>query len=343
TGLASLQNGALNNSGQINVSGSGNAWDAEVVANLTAAIAVTGALTLEHGTSIAGGALTNSGDVLVESSSGATLDNVRVDNTGGTIQVEGGSSPSPATLIVDDGTTIANGSLTVGSLGTLEVSSAAGATLTSVHVSNAGKIVVDAGSGLTLNGTTVAGGNLGNAGTILVESAASSTFDGVAIDNTKGTIQVDTNVTTTLILDDGTTISNGIVKIGSVGILEIASPIGATLAGLVVDNSNLIQVDPGSVLNLENVTINGGTLGGQGTIATAIGNTDSALNNVTIAAGTTVTAAFGELDLAGTIINYGELDASGAGKLDLENVSLTGGTLGGKGTIGTATGTKHWN
>src|SRR5262249_19411639 len=71
------------------------------------------------------------------------------------------------------------------------------------------------------------------------------------------------------------------------------------------------------------------------------GNTDSALNNVTIAAGTTVSAAFGELDLAGTIINYGELDASGAGKLDLENVSLTGGTLGGKGTIGTATGNIH--
>ena len=246
TGSTSLQNGALNNSGQVNVSGTGNTWDAEIVANVSAAIAVTGALTLEHGTSVTGGTLANSGEVFVETSSGATLDNVHVDNIGGTIQVdiiEGAPSPSPATLIVDDGTTISNGTL----------------------------------------------------------------------------------------------------KIGSVGVLEIASPIGATFSRLVVYNSNLIQVDPGSVLSLENVTINGGRLGGPGTIETTDGNTDSTLNGVTLNAGARVTAAAGELDLTGTITNNGELDASGGGKLDLENVTINGGTLGGNGTIATVSGLNTLN
>src|SRR2546430_10346561 len=48
-------------------------------------------------------------------------------------------------------------------------------------------------------------------------------------------------------------------------------------------------------------------------------------------------AAVGTLDLTGTITNNGEIDAT-TGTLDLENAIVNGGTLGGPGTIATATG-----
>src|SRR5260370_1313101 len=91
-------------------------------------------------------------------------------------------------------------------------------------------------------------------------------------------------------------------------------------------------------LDLENAIVNGGTLGGPGTIATPAGNIDSTLNGVTIAGGSKVTAAVGTLDLTGIITNNGgEIDAS-TGTLDLENAIVNGGTLGGPGTIATAAG-----
>src|SRR5262249_57126065 len=90
------------------------------------------------------------------------------------------------------------------------------------------------------------------------------------------------------------------------------------------------------MIDLENVTVTGGTLGGTGTIATATGNTDSTLSGVTIKSGTLVTAAVGSLDLTGSITNGGEFDAT-TGTIDLENVTVTGGTQGGTGNISPAT------
>src|SRR5205809_5990305 len=90
-------------------------------------------------------------------------------------------------------------------------------------------------------------------------------------------------------------------------------------------------------LDLENAIVNGGTLGGPGTIATATGNIDSTLNGVTIGSGSKVAAAVGTLDLTGTIAEYREIDASG-GRLDLENAIANGSTLCGPGSIASANG-----
>ena len=87
-------------------------------------------------------------------------------------------------------------------------------------------------------------------------------------------------------------------------------------------------------LDLDNATVNGGTFGGHGTIATASGNSDSTLSGVTVASGTTVTAAVGTLDLTGITTNNGEIDAT-TGALHLHNATVIGGTLGGAGTIAT--------
>jgi len=50
-------------------------------------------LLLEHGASIIGGKLTNFGTVHVETSAGATLNGVTVDNTSGTIAVDSEETP----------------------------------------------------------------------------------------------------------------------------------------------------------------------------------------------------------------------------------------------------------
>src|SRR5207302_221558 len=107
------------------------------------------------------------------------------------------------------------------------------------------------------------------------------------------------------------------------------------LTGIITNNGEFDATT--GTIDLENASITGGTLGGAGTIATAAGNTDSTLSGVTVNSGTKVTAAVGTLDLTGTITNNGEIDAT-TGIIDLENASITGGTLGGAGTIATAAG-----
>src|SRR5205809_3538848 len=85
-------------------------------------------------------------------------------------------------------------------------------------------------------------------------------------------------------------------------------------------------------LDLENAIVNGGTLGGPGTIATATGNIDSTLNGVTIGSGSKVAAAVGTLDLTGTITNNGAIDAT-TGTHDLQHAIGNRGPLGDPGTI----------
>src|SRR5437899_4088150 len=82
--------------------------------------------------------------------------------------------------------------------------------------------------------------------------------------------------------------------------------------------------------------VNGGTLGGPGTIATATGNIDSTLNGVTKSSGTQVWTAVASPSRTPTTANNGEIDAT-TGTLDRENAIVNGGTLGGPGTIATAT------
>ncbi len=111
----------------------------------------------------------------------------------------------------------------------------------------------------------------------------------------------------------------------AVGVLELTGTI-----------ANSGTFDSTATLDLVNATVNGGTLEGAGTIATATGNTLSTLNGVTVDSGTVVAAAVGVLELTGTIANSGTFDSTAT--LDLVNATVNGGTLEGAGTIATATG-----
>ncbi|MGH9808768.1 MAG: beta strand repeat-containing protein, partial [Terriglobia bacterium] len=109
------------------------------------------------------------------------------------------------------------------------------------------------------------------------------------------------------------------------------------------NNGGTVKADSGGTLDLTNVTIFGGLLTGTGTIAT-VGNGsesyfDGTASALSIGSGTTVTVNDQTtLDLTGTITNAGKIDAASGGTIELDGVTIKGGTLGGTGTIETKAG-----
>jgi fibronectin-binding autotransporter adhesin len=249
TGDAVLNEGTLNNSGEVDLDGS-NALDHAAVHNAsTGVIKVNGALTLDLNSSIAGGKLVNSGIVHIETEAGATFDGVTVDNTNGFIEVDAADSPtpSPAKLTLVDDTKMTGGTLTVGIAGTLEVSTALGASLYGVTVGNYGAIQVDAGSLLALSGTTITGGELALSGTL--DAIGTSAIDGadILIAGT-GILEATAGAVLTIasygesdgIANHGTLEANG----GELDIVHEA-----------VTNTGLLQAIDKSVLKLESLTV----------------------------------------------------------------------------------------
>ena len=125
---------------------------------------------------------------------------------------------------------------------------------------------------------------------------------------------------------NGLTLAFGTLVTAAVGVLE--------LTGTIFNNGE-IDATLGA-LDLDNATVDGGTFGGHGTIRPqrAVTYGQDVLSGVTIASGSTVTAAVGTLDLTGITTNNGEIDAA-TGTLHLHNADVIGGTLGGLGTIST--------
>ena len=296
-------------------------------------------LLLDDGTSIANGALTiGSGSTLdIEvglNGSGnpdATLDGVTV--TG--IDAVTGNNPTPAstievgattgaTLLLDDGTTIANGTLTIGSQGVLDVEvgnnqapNGFDAALDGVIVTSSGTIQVDVqgyngyGAVLSLDdGTIIHGGTLDieNSGELYVQNGSSSfgaTLDGVTVTNDGAGIEIGGPTGSTLILEDGTTITGTTLTFNqATDVLEIkvgpqgqggAGGLGfdAALNGVAIsaaDGGGTMEVDSGATLLLDGgAAMTNGTLSlGAGSAldveiaGTASSNPDATLDGVTV-------------------------------------------------------------
>jgi FecR protein len=303
-GAAVLKNGALGNSGQVNVSGNSNALDGETVSNL-GTINVNGVLTLDLGTSITGGILTNSGIFKIEAS-GATLDGVSVENSSGIIQVDDFLSPDASTLVLDNGTTITGGTVTIGPVGTLEVVTALGATLDGVSVSNSGTVQVDEGSVLNMNGATVTGGIVTDNGTVKVSAGKTLNLSGVAL--TGGSIN----------------------NLGTVDIIGDSSITNDALS------NTQLTVDGGKTLTLDGTTVTGGIVTDNGTIHVT---GDSAIDNTSMTAGQVTVDFTKTLTLDGATVTGGIMTDNGtvkvsAGKtLNLSGVALTGGSINNLGTV----------
>jgi fibronectin-binding autotransporter adhesin len=174
-------------------------------------------LTLDDGTAITGGTLSIGGGDTLDIEHGATgpgaaLHGVTVNSVDSTGTIEVGVSGA-ATLLLDDGTSIAHGALSIGSGSTLDIEQGTG------------------DSGVTLDGVKVTGVDTGTSPTPTLASS----------------IEVGVSGAGTLTLDDGASITGGTMTIGSLGVLDISHGT-VTLDDIVVSNSGKIQVDDGATL-----------------------------------------------------------------------------------------------
>ncbi len=322
------------------------------------------ALTLEDGVAVVDQIMnvTSGHTLAIEHGSngpGATFDNVSVTNDG-VIQVDQSQLPT-ATLTLEDGTIIAGGTLSIGSAGIVDVevgSEGQGgnneysfdAQFDHVTVDNLGTIQVDLnGAGAILNladGTTIANSTLDmeNSGEVYVQNGSHGgvTLDGVTVLNNGDGIEIGSPQSqgSTLILEDGTTITGGSISLVETGdtiaVLFGTNDIGATFDNVQVSNDGTIQVgaagtfsDPTLVLK-DGTTVAGGNLDIESTGVVNVQN-GATLNDVTVTNTGSITIASGAtLTLVGTSVN-GAISFTGTGDMlavdsnsDLSNAVVSG-------------------
>ena len=340
SGYTVLKNGVLNNTGQINVSES-NTIDGETINNDQAgAISITGWLTLDNGSHITnvgatnaetvaagatlvlqdtsyitGGKVANAGTINLNGSSAlknGTLANSGTLNAAGTTALLNETVTNDPTGIVDvigaltlNGTTISGGTIEI--LGVLD-STGSSFIIGSTVTNGAGIIKVASGSTLELDsGTIVNGGSLVNSGTLQIETSSGATLNGVAVTG-GGVINVDVPAdAATLILEGGTSITDGTLVNGHVGTVEIHGATGATFDNVGVNNTGLLQVDGGSQLSL---------VGG----ATILGGGD-----LTVASGGLLKTYGAGIEINAVVTNDGTIEINGGGTLKISSsISGTG-------------------
>jgi hypothetical protein len=335
-GNAIVKNGTLSNSGTIKVDGNGNALHHEsVTANVNLEILAGAALIIDQHSMI-----TNSGTITVDGGATLTLNGATLG--GGTINdysLNAESQPVAGTIDVTGASTI-NGDATLNG-GGVTVESGMMLTLDDVTVNgtafndiaNGATVSVDGGQTLTLqNGATVTGGSLVISGTLHLETSSGAHLDNVSVSG-GGTIVVDDpSIDGTLFLADGTSITDGTMTIGGHGLLDVTvgvNGMGATLAGVTVDNSGIVQVDQGATLTLNDGKIVGGVLNIAGTFdsegtSTLDGVTVTNTGTLDVVCGTLIIDASSTLTNSGTIAANGgklEIDAAIAGKLEIDGAS----------------------
>ncbi|SHN77109.1 autotransporter-associated beta strand repeat-containing protein [Bradyrhizobium erythrophlei] len=300
--------------------------------------------------------VTNAGTIEIADSS---TFNVAVDiqnsykGTNGTLQIDQG-----ATLKILDGvdssghtvgTTISDGKVTIAGGGTLDVESGKGVTLNNVEVDGtnaaspdpASLIEVGKAGAATLvleNGTKIENGALKVFGgsTLDIESSAGATLDDVSVIGVPGVPEsmIKIGAGSTLVLDDGTIVSDGKVTIAGDGTLDVAagtSGAGATLDNVTVSGGN-VTVDPGVTLTLDTVTLDGVTLSGGTDDATAVTvSADSTIKNATVTGDITtdpaVTLTLDTVTLDGVTLSGGTDDATAvtvSADSTIKNATVTG-------------------
>ncbi|UFZ01661.1 VCBS domain-containing protein [Bradyrhizobium ontarionense] len=172
------------------------------------------ALLLLEDSTITGGDLVNRGTVHIETAAATTFESVHIDNAGGEIIIDDdGDAPVPSTLVLDGGTSLTGGTLSVGVVGTLEITGY-DVTLSDMHVDNSGVFTVDLGAMLALAGTDVSGG-----GTLYIYG--------------------------TITASGFTSIGGSVINDGTIEIVGGTFEITGSISG-----SGTIAIDPGAILHL---------------------------------------------------------------------------------------------
>ena len=245
--------------------------------------------------------------------------------------------PASGTPLLDDGSSITNGHLTIGSNSTLDIekgtaSLLAGvpdATLDGVNVMNSGSIQVDSAVGGTTTvtlvldgGTTVTGGTLTihvpgsteeGAKVVEIGTGEQPALQGhVTVRQRRWHIldEVDSGVTLTL---SGTEIIGGTITDN--GTIDVTGD--SKIDGNAALNNGGVTVESGVTLTLDNMTVNGTTLTDKGTIVLD--------DTVKLTGGAIIQGA--SISALGSITNNGTLEVTGAASLlddTLTNTSATG-------------------
>ena len=265
---------------------------------------------------VAGGSLATDGGGVIETIYGrSNLDGVTIAYDSDVLVNRG------TTLTFAGGTTMLRGTLTIDKGGTLDVESSSGAVLDGVAVDNAGLIQVDSGTMVAIltlaDDATVLGGTLsiGDHGIVDIEGSG-ATLDHVAV-TSNGAIDVDYPFfpqTTTLTLEDGTTIDGGTLSIGNSGILDsigtnVISDAEIANAGLIEVTSGALTIDPGS---FSNTGVLEATDGGKLLIDDVVHNSGAGYaliegGTLEFEAASNVGVVFNNGTGVGTGSNYGEL------------------------------------
>ena len=261
------------------------------------------------------------------------------------------------TLVLEGGTTMSGGRLSIESSGDVEIvngGGSGGATLTDVNLHNCGEVTVDGNTTLTLSGTTVHGGTIDGtdaSGCVIastIDVTGDSTFCDVNLSG--GDLTVEGNVTLTLsgVTVDGTTIddytdSGSFVIPGTIHVTgdsainnstvegEGGPADGGTPGAIAVDCNVTLTLDDTTLEDL-NVT-NNGTLQVDGTHTLTLDDV-SVTDNGTIVVGDVASGAILTLD-DGTAITgngVGTLTINFGNTLDVEkgaNDGNNGATLDG--------------
>ena len=314
-------------------------------------------LTLDQGTDSVGagiGVLTIDAGMVDVEGAGATLDGVAVTASAVADGIEVGQI-STSTLLLNNGTSISGGMLALGASGgngTVDIESAAGATLddvnvtafdatNSIEVGQTGSSTLLLKGGTSIKTSTLALGVIGGStGTVDVESSAGAVLDDVMViaNGTLDTAEVGQTSTATLVVKNGTEMTGGTLAIGAAtgtGTVDVESTTGAALDGVTVtafDATNRIEVGQTSTSTLllkDGTDVTGGML----VIGAATGTGTVDIENLPGATLDGVTVQ------ANAITDSIEVGQTSTSVLLLRNgSSISGGTLalgtgGGKGTV----------
>ncbi|MCK1391869.1 VCBS domain-containing protein [Bradyrhizobium sp. 1] len=346
-GTSLIENGALNNSGMVNVKGA-TEFAHETVSNTssgTIKVLANGWLTIDHGSSV-----TNTGNVTVDATGKLTVNASTISGAGtvtgdGEIELTGNAVLSGGTLknnasieVSGTGNALDGETVTNASAGTIEVLTNGVLTIDQGSVvTNIGNVTVDASSKLTVNGATISGagtvtdngeidltGNAVLSGGVLKNNAAFKVSGtGNALHNetitNSSTGAIEVLADGALTIDQGSTVDNfGNVTVDASGKLTVN---GATIsgAGTVTDNGE-IDLTGSAVLN-------GGVLSNNA--AFKVSGAGNALHNETItnsSTGTIEVLANGALtiDQGSDVTNAGNVTVDASGKLTVNGVTING-------------------
>ncbi|TYM00300.1 hypothetical protein FXB40_00190 [Bradyrhizobium rifense] len=308
----------------------------------------TGTLEIAGAATLLNDIVTNNGTVQVDDGKTLTLSGTEI--TGGTINnysgASGGAIAVSGDSAIDGHATLNKGGVTVASDVTLTLDDA---TVAGTAITSHGTVKVDGSKKLTLNGASLTGGTLTVSGTL--DSTGTTTITDANISNNYllestlgGLLALVATTSTTAITNGGTLRANGaeldingeaVTNTGTLAAINDGTL--KLISNIVTNTDGTVSAESGSTLDLQDATIDGGTVTIAGTLeSTGTSTIDNA--DITVANTGAISVTSGMLTIDPTTIhaitNHGLMQVVTGGTLKLTTATSanTGGTVSVDGT-----------